>query len=151
MLSLVIAVDENFGFANEGTLPWKCQEDLQNFKLLTDNKHVIMGRKTWESIPQKLFTKNKRCTIVTRDKSFKCPYDNVRVVNDISEINSGIIIGGKDLTMKIMDKIQEINLTVVKGNYKCDIFFKELKELVKDYNLVSSVESKQCTYYLYRH
>lgn len=150
MISLLIAVDENFGFAYKGGLPWKCQEDLNNFKKLTDNKTVIMGRKTWESIPQKFFSKNKKCIIVTNDKDYKSEY-NVTVIHSTKNLSHGFLIGGKQLIMSMLDKISEIHLTVVKGKYECDTYFEDLKDILKNYKLISSVESRNCVYYLYSH
>lgn len=54
--SIVIAVSKNLGFGLNGQLPWKLSQDLQYFRKITThypNSSVIMGRKTWDSIPAK--------------------------------------------------------------------------------------------------
>ena len=109
-----------------------------------------MGRKTWESIPQKIFSKNKKCVIVTNDKKYKTEYD-VIVNYNIRDLSRGFLIGGKQLIMSMLDKISEIHLTVIKGIYECDTYFEELKDILKNYKLISSVESRNCVYYLYSH
>ena len=58
--SIIIAVDDKNGIGKNGTLPWRIKEDMEFFRTVTSTtkkKHrqnaVIMGRKTWESIPEK--------------------------------------------------------------------------------------------------
>lgn len=150
MFELILAVDEHWGFSNKGKLPWNCKEDLNNFKKLTDNKHIIMGRKTWDSIPQKLFVKNKICTIVSNNDFKSELKDNINIINEINNINSGILIGGKSLVLQLYNKIDIIYLTKVKGTYECDIFFNEINNILENFNLVSKIETKFAIYYIYR-
>ena len=53
MISAIVAVDDNWGIGYEGNLLEHIPEDLKNFKKLTSGKWVVMGRKTWESLPNK--------------------------------------------------------------------------------------------------
>lgn len=152
MLKLIIAIDENYGFSYKGNIPWKCKEDLQNFKVLTDGKTVVMGRKTWESIPQKTFSANKKCIVVTRDENYTTEHD-VKIIRDLKNIESSdhFLIGGKELVLQLKDSIDQVYLTVVKGTYEADIYFNELKEMLSNYVLISCTETNQCFYYLYSH
>ena len=52
-ISLVVAVAKNGVIGRDSTLPWRIPEDLKRFKALTMGKPVIMGRKTWDSLPKK--------------------------------------------------------------------------------------------------
>ena len=52
-IHLIWAQDEKGGIGKNGQLPWHIIEDLKNFKLLTKNSTIIMGRKTWDSLPIK--------------------------------------------------------------------------------------------------
>ena len=52
--SLIVAVAENGVIGNNGSMPWNLPSDLSNFKELTMNKPMIMGRKTWDSIGRPL-------------------------------------------------------------------------------------------------
>ena len=54
MLSMIFAADENGAIGKDGDLPWRQSSDLQYFKQLTLDKTIVMGRKTWESLPGKL-------------------------------------------------------------------------------------------------
>jgi dihydrofolate reductase len=51
--SVVVAFDEEGGIGREGQLPWHAAEDMRFFKSVTSGGTVVMGRKTWESIPEK--------------------------------------------------------------------------------------------------
>ncbi len=53
MISYVVAVSRNGVIGREGTLPWHIPSDLKRFKEITMGKPVVMGRKTWESLPRK--------------------------------------------------------------------------------------------------
>ena len=52
-IQLIWAQDKNSGIGKDGKLPWHISEDLKNFKSLTMNSAIIMGRKTWDSLPVK--------------------------------------------------------------------------------------------------
>ena len=53
MISAIVAVDNNWGIGFNGDLLEHIPEDLKYFKKLTENNVVIMGRKTWDSLPKK--------------------------------------------------------------------------------------------------
>ena len=52
-IHLIWAQDQNGGIGKDGLLPWHVSEDLKNFKKITFNSPIIMGRKTWDSLPIK--------------------------------------------------------------------------------------------------
>ena len=58
-IHLIWAQDQNGGIGEEGQLPWHISEDLKKFKSLTMNSTIIMGRKTWDSLPTKPLPKRK--------------------------------------------------------------------------------------------
>jgi dihydrofolate reductase len=68
-LTLVVAVAENGVIGVKGMLPWHLPEDLKRFKALTLGKPVIMGRKTWDSLPRKPLP-GRTNIVVTRDSAF---------------------------------------------------------------------------------
>ena len=53
IIHLIWAQDNNGGIGLNGQLPWHISEDLKNFKKITSNSTIIMGRKTWDSLPKK--------------------------------------------------------------------------------------------------
>ena len=69
-ISLVVAVAKNGVIGQRGTLPWRIPEDLKRFKALTMGKPVIMGRKTWDSLPRKPLP-GRTNIVVTRNPEFR--------------------------------------------------------------------------------
>ena len=63
MISIIAAVSEDFGIGKNNDLLWNIPEDLRRFKKLTWGKTVIMGRKTWESLPGKPLPGRKNIVI----------------------------------------------------------------------------------------
>lgn len=73
-LSLIVARGRNGVIGREGALPWKLSSDMARFKAITMGKPVLMGRKTWDSLPAKFRPLPGRSNIVlTRDPSFSAP------------------------------------------------------------------------------
>ena len=62
-IHLIWAQDENGGIGKEGKLPWHISEDLKNFKKLTLNSTILMGRKTWESLPIRPLPKRRNIVL----------------------------------------------------------------------------------------
>ena len=69
MISAIVAVDENFGIGFNGDLLEHIPEDLKRFKQLTTNKTIIMGRKTWESLPNKPLPDRQNMVIISKKRS----------------------------------------------------------------------------------
>jgi dihydrofolate reductase len=69
MISYVVAVARNGVIGREGGLPWHISSDLKRFKEITMGKPVIMGRKTWESLPRKPLP-GRQNIVISRDKAF---------------------------------------------------------------------------------
>ncbi len=68
-LSIIVAMARNRTIGVNNTLPWRCPEDLKHFKALTMGHHMIMGRKTFDSIGKPL--PGRTTVVVTRDKNLK--------------------------------------------------------------------------------
>jgi dihydrofolate reductase len=66
MISAIVAVDNNWGIGYDGDLLEHIPEDLKYFKELTSNNWVVMGRKTWDSLPKKPLP-NRQHLIITND------------------------------------------------------------------------------------
>ena len=68
-LTLVVAVARNGVIGRDGALPWRISSDMKHFKAATMGKPVLMGRKTWESLPKKPLP-GRQNLILTRDANF---------------------------------------------------------------------------------
>ena len=70
-LALIVAVARNGVIGRDGTLPWRLPEDLRRFRALTMGHALVMGRRTWESLPHAL--PGRQNIVVTRKRAFEAP------------------------------------------------------------------------------
>ena len=115
-IHLIWAQDENGGIGINGKLPWHISEDLKNFKSITNNSIIIMGRKTWDSLPFKplpnrrniVFSKslqNNAETFTTFDDCFnQLKSENIEKV---------FIIGGRSIYKLFYNKADFLHITNV--------------------------------------
>lgn len=117
MLSIIVCVAKKYHvIGHQGEMCWHIPCDMAWFKFITDGKPVIMGRKTWESLPDKPL-KNRKNIIFSRNKDFKaegaeviCGKEEVMRFLKRKSINvkEYIIIGGAEiyeLAFGLVDKI----------------------------------------------
>lgn len=133
-LELVVAADEERGIGKGGDLPWKLPGDMAFFRRLTtgagDNA-VIMGRKTWDSIPSRFRPLKKRRNIVlTRQASLDLG-DRALTVASLDEAllaaegcNRCFVIGGAEIYRLALahPRVATVHLTEVEGSFGCDTF-----------------------------
>lgn len=129
MIRAILACDDDWGIGKDGDLPWPHNPaDLRWFKENTSNDVVVMGRKTWESLPRKPLPNRKN--IVVSNSNIKLPEGVEKVNTDI--VNSRLatinhkenvwIIGGAQLVISCLHIIDEIWLSRISGTYNCDTF-----------------------------
>jgi dihydrofolate reductase/thymidylate synthase len=138
--ALVVAIDSKYGIGKDGQLPWHLPADLKHFKeitskvtIATQKNAVVMGRKTWESLPEKFRPLPNRLNIVlTRDVDYALPPGVVKsisledaLLNVPEEIDSIFVIGGGQVFKEAMANpfCQKLHLTHIKGDFNCDTFF----------------------------
>jgi len=141
-LSIIAAMAKNrvIGIAN--TLPWRLSEDLQHFKALTLGHHILMGRKTWESLPGKL--PGRTSVVITRSRDLQAPgcivtnsiEDAIAACGDDDEI---FFIGGAELYRQALNVADRIYLTEIQAEFKGDAWFPEF-----DSNLWQETGRKPC-------
>jgi dihydrofolate reductase len=122
-LTLVAAVAKNGVIGRDGDLPWRLSSDLKRFKAATMGKPVLMGRKTWESLPRKPLP-GRQNLILTRDASFIA--ENAWVYTDLAAmlaagrtmaqaagVEEACVIGGAQLYNAALPQADRIILTEV--------------------------------------
>lgn len=129
MLSLVVAVSRNGVIGRDGGLPWHISSDLKRFKAITMGKPVIMGRKTWDSLPRKPLP-GRTNIIVTRQPDFSAEGAHVArdaeaaVVLAAREGAAEIcVIGGGDIYRQFLPRAGRIYLTEVQMDVSGDTHF----------------------------
>ena len=158
---LIAATDIKGGIGNKGKLPWNLKGDMKFFKdttTKTDNftkqNIVIMGRKTWESIPEKHRPlEGRKNIILTRNRNLEIP--EVVVAHNLDEAismadertESIYIIGGAKVFKQAISRrdIKGIYLTKIKSQFKCDTYFPKLPPRFKP-NKIDSVEENGIKY-----
>ncbi|BAW19159.1 hypothetical protein [Ralstonia phage RP31] len=103
-LALVFAQDENGIIGKNNTIPWHSPHDFKFFKSLTEGGNVIMGRKTWESLPKKPLP-NRNNYVISRNPDYEAPgalvFPTLEAALadcvDKSRLRSTFVIGGKEL------------------------------------------------------
>ncbi len=128
-ISLIAAVSKNGCIGKAGGIPWHIPGEQLLFKQLTLNKIVLMGRKTWESIPEKYRPLSERLNIViTRQTDYPLPPGVERFSNIESALASHAsddicIIGGADIYRATIDKADKLELTRIDQEIEGDTFF----------------------------
>ena len=149
---IIVACDLANGIGFKGQLPWqKLSKDLSHFKNLTMGNTVLMGRKTWDSIPLKFKPLTNRLNIVlTRDKNKKFPKD-VIVIHKFSEIPEQIqgklfVIGGMSIYKWALQRCDEIYLTRIYDEYTCDTFFPDIHPNFKLEHRIETINENNTSY-----
>lgn len=125
-ITIIVAASENSVIGYKNALPWHISEDLKNFKKITINHSVIMGRKTFESIGKPL--KDRRNIVISRDKTLKI--EGVEVVNSLDDAvcrtkdeNEIFIIGGEQIYKIALPIATNMHITRVYRTIEGDAFF----------------------------
>lgn len=130
IVSLIVAMDRSRGIGKENQIPWHLSDDLKRFKQLTMGHHLIMGRKTYESIGKNL--PGRVTIVITRDLNYEV--EGALVVHSLKEAlnlasdrgeNEAFIIGGGQIYELALDLADRIYLTQVQTQAQCDVFFPE--------------------------
>tara|TARA_B100000900_G_scaffold239269_1_gene203339 strand:+ start:1235 stop:1729 length:495 start_codon:yes stop_codon:yes gene_type:complete len=136
-LTIIAAASTNNVIGFENQLIWNIPNDLKRFKELTLGHSVIMGRKTFESLPNPL--PKRRNIIVTRNKNYSS--HGVEVTSNIKDAinlckgdSQPFIIGGGEIYSQTINIVDKIELTRVFKDYKGDAFFPDIP--MDKFNLV---------------
>jgi dihydrofolate reductase len=128
VISVIVAAARNGVIGINNTLPWHLPEDLKHFKALTMGHHIIMGRKTYESIGRPL--PGRTTVIVSRDPVYKVEgcltagsvEEAITLCRDDEEM---FFVGGANLYGQAMALAQRLYLTEIQQDYKGDAHFPE--------------------------
>lgn len=126
---MIAAASGNNVIGKDNDMLWRLPDDFKRFKALTSGHSIIMGRKTFESLPGIL--PNRTHVIVTRNKDYKV--DGCEVESSLAEAlittrteKDVFIIGGGEIYNQGMELADKIELTRVHANFDGDTFFPEI-------------------------
>ncbi|HSE98913.1 MAG TPA: dihydrofolate reductase [Blastocatellia bacterium] len=133
IISIIVAMDEKGGIGRDNRLPWRLSADLKKFKELTMGHHIILGRKTFESIGRPL--PGRHSVIVTHQPGYIAEGcfvvhsldDALRFAREQGE-NESFICGGAEIYAQALGRTDRIYLTRVHAVVGADTFFPEWDE-----------------------
>jgi dihydrofolate reductase len=133
IVSIIAAMDRKRGIGVDNKLPWRLSADLKRFRELTMGHHIIVGRKTFESIGRPL--PGRRMIVVTRDRNYKAEgcdlahsvEDAVNLARERGESET-FICGGAEIYAQSIDVADRMYLTLVAAEVAADTFFPEFDE-----------------------
>jgi dihydrofolate reductase len=132
-LSIIVAMAKNRVIGVNNTLPWRCPEDLQHFKRLTMGHHMIMGRKTFESIGKPL--PGRTTVVVTRDRELKI--EGCLTAHSLPDAIAACagdeqiyIVGGADIYSQAIDLTDILYVTEIQQNINGDAHFPDFDKSV---------------------
>lgn len=158
MIAAIVAVDKNYGIGNNGKLLVHIKEDMKMFKKITDEGSVIMGRKTFDSLPNKNKPLPNRTNIIITRKCKKKPkiqpdntiHSNMEYIKawlsqtEVIKENKGIyVIGGGQIYKELLNYCERVYITKVFKEYEnVDTYFPNIDEM-PEWELTSASEIKE--------
>ena len=128
-LSLIVAVANHNVIGVNNTLPWHLPEDLKRFRALTTGHHIIMGRKTYESLGRLL--PNRTTVIVTRNKNYQV--EGALIAHNLQAAlalcagdKEPFLIGGAELYKEGIQLANKLYITEVHADFDGDAYFEKV-------------------------
>jgi len=122
---LVVAIADNGVIGKDGAIPWRIPEDMKRFKAITMGHTVVMGRKTWDSLPKKPLP-GRVNVVVTRQKDWQA--DGAVTAGSLGQATAGtsgtvMVIGGAEIYERALPLASRIELTEVHRAFEGDAKF----------------------------
>ena len=157
MISIIVAIAKDNVIGKDNKLLWHISEDLKRFKRITTNKKMIMGRKTFQSLPGVL--PNREHIVITRDKNFKFASDKVTIVHDLNSLlemylnceEEIFIIGGAEIYKQFLPYAQKLYLTKIEEAFEGDTYFPQINfdEFKAEYTSEQFTDEKNGLHYTF--
>lgn len=124
--SIIVAYAKNRIIGYKGKLPWHLTRDLQHFRQTTWGHTVVMGRRTFESLPKPLV--NRRLIVLTRQKDYQTPHATVchsweSIWPQLTNQQEVFIAGGAQLYAQALAWVDKIYLTEIEAELAGDTHF----------------------------
>ena len=162
--SIIVAMDKNRGIGKGGGLAWHLPLDLKHFKKVTVSESkgrknaVIMGRKTWESIPERFRPLSDRLNVIlTRNPDFSLPEgclkcssleDAFNMLDQYSDIDQVFVIGGAsiyDQGVKL-PQCKKMYITMIREEFDCDVYFPQIFESFEKVSESDEIWENNCRF-----
>jgi dihydrofolate reductase len=158
MISIIVAVSDDWGIGKDNELLWHISEDMKRFKRLTTGKIVIMGKKTWYSLPKRPLP-GRRNIVLTDVEGEKIDgsetvYSVDEALTRCSKEEEAFVIGGGSIYRQFMPRVDRLYITHVHMKAPADIYFPEIDLNIwevtdKEHYPVSETNTIPYTYIIY--
>ena len=160
-ISIIVAASENNVIGRENDIPWHLPDDLKYFRKKTEGHPIIMGRKTFESLPNGALPK-RRNIVVTRDSEYAAEgcevasslEEAIMFAKDGNSTEEIFIIGGAEIYKHAMPFANYLYLTRVHAWIKGDKFFPEIgpewEQVVREDHPADEKHKFACTFLTYK-
>jgi dihydrofolate reductase len=133
IISIIVAMDEKGAIGRDNGLPWHLSDDLKRFKATTIGHHIVMGRRTYESIGRPL--PGRTNIVVTRNPAYRA--EGCRIAHSLEEAleiarengeEEVFVTGGRELFAQALDIADRIYLTRVHADVPANVYFPDFDE-----------------------
>lgn len=151
MISAIVCVDENWGIGSNGDLLVHIPEDMKHFKRLTTGNVVVMGRKTWESLPNKPLPNRLNLIVTSGEKTIDFMTVSINIEETIVRAKAAskdpedewFVIGGGQLYKELLPYCDKAYVTKVKHAYKnVDTYFPNIDN-IPEWEIIEKSEMKE--------
>ncbi len=129
-ISIIVAIAENYAIGKNNDLLWHISDDLKRFRKLTTGNVIIMGRRTFESLPNGALPKRENMIITDRagEEIPNCTmaYSISDAIEKMSDEKENFIIGGGMVYKQFLPLAQKLYLTSVDASFDADTFFPKI-------------------------
>tara|TARA_B100000767_G_scaffold117432_1_gene112159 strand:- start:6646 stop:7113 length:468 start_codon:yes stop_codon:yes gene_type:complete len=128
MIIFVYACDLKGAIGKDGDLPWRQSTDLQHFKRITLGGTIVMGRKTWDSLPGKL--PGRRSIVMSRTPREDIEVMSYQEIKDLAAEQDIYIIGGGEIYRLFIEDVKELYRTIIQTEIEdADTFAPDIEDL----------------------
>jgi len=155
-IHIIWAQDNNGGIGKNNSLPWHISEDLQNFKKITLNNPIVMGRKTWDSLPRKPLPNRRNIVLSSKNISEAECYSSINSciqsleADDVSDI---FVIGGEMIYNSFFSHANILHITFINKSIDgIDTFFPiNINTIKESYQIIEeNTLTQNCIYTKWR-
>ncbi len=158
-ISIIVAIARNYAIGKDNQLLWHLSDDLKRFKELTTGHTIIMGKKTFESLPVKPLP-NRKSIVITDNKNETIngcvmAYSIDEAIEKADPISENFVIGGGSIYKQFLHIADKLYLTIVHKDFDADTFFPEInfdewEEIEKKENMTDEKSGLTYSYLIYK-
>ncbi len=142
MISIIVAIAENYAIGKDNQLLWHISDDLQHFKKITSGHTVLMGKNTYFSLPKKPLPNRKNIVITDNpNEVFDGCFMAYSIEDALTKINNDeetFIMGGGSVYRQFFPYADKLYITKIQALFEADTFFPEISDT--DWQLIENEE-----------